>query len=196
MFVYGDSHAAATFRGMGIDRSQSSKTMHGVGRRGVPNFNASDHTKDSIAVFCFGEVDCRCHIQRQINLGRREDDVIQELVDAYLATVNQSVGTNVVVAVIPPTRQADYESVNGPITHHLPFVGTDEDRVRFTRKVNDRLAKHPLFFDPYAPYTRPDGCLNFALSDGTVHIKDNSLVKAQWERVKLLEGVQFTRTGE
>ena len=197
MFVYGDSHAANTFRGVGNDRSMSSKTMHGVGkRRCVENFYPAEHTKDSLLVFCFGEVDCRFHIQNQINLGRQEDAIIDELVSAYLSVINRSVGHVVVVAVIPPTRQCDYEAKNGPITHHLPFLGTDEARVRYTRKMNARLSANALFFDPYPPYTRPDGCLKFDLSDGNVHIGDNTMVKTQWSQFKVIEGVQFDLRGD
>ena len=42
----------------------------------------------------------------------------------------------IIVGVIPQTKQSDYEILNGPILHEFPFVGRDEDRVRYTNKVN------------------------------------------------------------
>jgi hypothetical protein len=85
----------------------------------------------------------------------------------------------IMVAVIPPTKQSDYESLHGPILHDFPFVGSDEDRVRYTKKVNkkiEELAKenHFIYFDPYSYYTRKDGTLKHELSDGMVHLGNNS----------------------
>ena len=45
----------------------------------------------------------------------------------------------VVVAVIPPLKKDDYERVHGPITHAFPYLGTDQDRVRYRVKVNKLL---------------------------------------------------------
>jgi hypothetical protein len=139
-----------------------------------------------IIVLSYGEVDCRCHIQQQINKGREEDAVINELVEKYFQTIVNSIGNKklrvIIVGVIPPTRQTDYESLHGPITHEFPFVGTDEDRVRFTQKVNVQLEKMAnnntnnryKYFNPYSYYTREDGTLKHELSDTTVHLGDTS----------------------
>jgi hypothetical protein len=142
------------------------------------NFDIHD-----IIVLSYGEVDCRCHIQIQINNGREEDTIINELVEKYFQTIVNSIGNKnlrvIIVGVIPPTRQSEYESLNGPITHEFPFVGTDKDRVRFTLKVNIQLEelanKHKYtYFNPYSYYTRVDGTLKHELSDGTVHLRDTS----------------------
>ena len=77
------------------------------------------------------------------------------------------------------TKQSDYESLNGPITHEYPFVGTDEERVRYTSKMNKLLEEKSIengyiYFNPYSYYTRLDGTLKFDFSDSTVHLRENS----------------------
>jgi hypothetical protein len=162
--------------------------MHRVGRDNqIIHFNGDVHNSESIIILCYGEVDCRCHIQRQIDLGREEDDIIYELVTAYFNTIKNSIITCkkvLVCAIIPPTNQEKYERIHGPITHEFPFVGSDEDRIRFTRKMN-QLIQHKcteynyIFFDPYAPYCDEQGCLNRELSDTTVHVKETRFVLEQ-----------------
>ena len=139
------------------------------------------HENDTI-VLSYGEVDCRCHIQRQIHNGRDEDDIIQELVEKYIAAIRNNIEKKckiILVAVIPQTKQNDYETLHGPILHEFPFVGKDEDRVRYTNKVNAKLEEQAnihnyIYFNPYAYYTRADGTLKYELSDKIIHLGDNS----------------------
>lgn len=185
IFLYGDSHANFSFTSLQYPHQNlysSSVTMFRVGRDNIiPNFNYHMHNTKSILCFAYGEVDCRCHIRRQINLGRNEEDVINELSHKYIQAILNSVKDHrlvIVVAVIPPTKQADYESINGPILHEFPFVGSDEERVQYTKKLNQTLrslCEHNgfVFFDPYTHYTDASGCLRYELSDKLVHIKDN-----------------------
>lgn len=183
-YFYGDSHGESSFKGFSMPhecRVEKSCTMHRVGRdKEVPNWQPCS-TKDT-AVFSFGEVDCRAHIGKQIELGRREKDVINTLTEEYIDTIRAIANCRViVVAVIPPTARKDYEaSVPGG---GFPFVSSDEDRVRYTKSVNARLSElcrqnNFIFFDPYEPYTRDDGCLRRELSDGNVHVGDTRHVLA------------------
>jgi len=154
--------------------------MYRIGRDNIIiNFNKDTILFDNDAiVMSYGEIDCRCHIQQQINNGRHEDDIIHELVDNYYKTIRTNVVQNVkiiIVGVIPPTKQSEYESIHGPITHEYPFVGDDETRVRFTRKMNTKLEDYAkknnyVYFNPYDYYTRDDGTLKHELSDTTVHL--------------------------
>ena len=139
-------------------------------------------SKNDVIILSYGELDCRCHIQRQINTGRDEDDIIHELVDKYFLTIRNNIIGNcklIIVGIIPPTKQNEFETLNGPITNGFPFVGKDEDRVRFTNKVNKLLEENSnknnyIYFNPYDHYTRQDGTLKHELSDRTVHLGDNS----------------------
>lgn len=158
--------------------------MHRIGRDNIIiNFNKNEHDINSIICFGYGEVDCRCHIQRQINLGRDEDLVISELVNNYFITLKNNICIYkkiIVISIIPPTKQIDYETLHGPILHEFPFVGTDEDRVRFTKKANTLIENlcyinNYIYFNPYDYYTRYDGTVKYELSDKNVHLSDNSV---------------------
>jgi hypothetical protein len=184
LYIYGDSHGKFCFQNLPIpfyDRHNSSITMFRIGRdNAIVNFNNIEHDENSIICLVYGEVDCRCHIQRQINLGRNEDEVIRELVDNYFKTVQNNVTVFkkiIVVGVMPPTKQSDYENLYGPITHDFPFVGHDLDRVRYTNKVNMHIEQNCancgyIYFNPFDFYTRPDGTLKYELSDllSLIHI--------------------------
>jgi len=188
LYIYGDSHSHFSFKNLQIpykDCHEKSITMFRIGRDNIIiNFNNSEHDMNSILCFAYGEVDCRCHIHRQINLGRNEDLIIDELVQHYFNTLKNNIHNHkkiIVVGIIPPTKQADYESIHGPILHEFPFVGTDDERVRYTSKANTIIkelcySNGYIYFNPYEYYTRDDGTLKFELSDNIVHIGDNSVV--------------------
>jgi hypothetical protein len=86
IYFYGDSHCQYSFKGLNLEHKnfyQASVTMHRIGRDNtIINFN--NNKLNSINVLCYGEVDCRCHIGRQIDLGKKEDEIIQNLVSNYL----------------------------------------------------------------------------------------------------------------
>ena len=186
--IYGDSHALFSFLNLKLDNNNyyhASITMFRIGRDNtIINFNKDQvMLKNDIIVLIYGEVDCRCHIQQQIDKGRNEDDIIHELVNNYFQTIiNNIVNKNlkiIIVGVIPPTKQNNYESLHGPILHEFPFVGTDEDRVRYTNKVNNKLEELSkkndyIYFNPYSHYAMQDGTLNPEYSDTKVHLGDNS----------------------
>jgi hypothetical protein len=176
IYLYGDSHARSSFKGITSPhecRAESSVTMYRIGRdKSIVNWKPCN--PDDTVILAYGEVDCRAHIGKQVDLGRTEDEVIQELTNAYIDTVRSVARCHVIiVAVIPPTTNAEYcrENPDGG----FPFVSSDVDRVRYTRKVNETLKSlcrqnKFVFFTPYDPYTREDGCLRRELSDGNVHI--------------------------
>lgn len=194
IYLYGDSHARFSFNNLRLEHRnlyQVAVTMHRIGRDGlVPNYGVSFFDEDSIFVFAFGEVDCRCHVMRQVLLGRNEDEVISELVKNYLNTIKKATSIPlkavIITGVIPPTEKEDYESINGPIKHEFPFVGTDEERARFTQKMNILLEKGCkefsfIYFYPYKNYIRENGCLKYELSDRCVHVGDTRMVLEEFE---------------
>jgi hypothetical protein len=192
LHIYGDSHADFNFRNLTLpnnNHQQPSVTMHRIGRDKIIVGLSPDHLLPlNTFVFQYGEVDCRCHVARQILLGRDADEICTQLVDDYIAIISENITSYrsiVVCAVVPPTAQYDYEVINGPITHEFPFVGTDAERVSYTRRINVLLEKKCLergffFFNPYASYSRNDGTLKYELSDNCVHIKDNILLLTEF----------------
>jgi hypothetical protein len=188
IYLYGDSHSRESFKGLLFpheSRTENSVTMHRIGRDKVI-VNWKPCNVNDTCIFVYGEVDCRAHIGKQIELGRTEDEVIDTLTKDYIDTIRAIAHCRVIiVAVIPPTARKDYEASvpNGG----FPFVSSDEERVRYTKSVNNHLSElcrqnNFVFFDPYEPYTRDDGCLRRELSDGNVHVGDSRYVISQFKR--------------
>ena len=188
LYIFGDSHANFCFRDLTthipvVNCFQNSITLHRVGRdRVFPNFNPSFNTHESIFMFLYGEVDCRCHINTQLKQDRTLDEICstltQNLIQAIKTRCNLSSYPIIICSVVPPVRQQDYEAINGPITHDLPFRGTDEERVLYTQTLNDHLKKaceqeQFVYFDIYSLYANEQGLLDYHLTDQTVHIQKN-----------------------
>ena len=186
LYIFGDSHALFSFKNLSIcheNRQQHSVTMFRIGRDNhIINFNINLNNADNSFILCYGEVDCRCHVGKQIKLGRQEDDILRELVNSYFQTIknNIKIYKNIyIIGVIPTVSQNEHEKIHGPITHEFPFVGTDAERIRYTHKINILLEDYALknnfiYFNPYKYYTREDGILKRELSDNNCHLKDNS----------------------
>lgn len=193
IYIFGDSHARFSFMNLSLPHKNlytSSYTMFRIGRDNIlEGFKKEYFNSTDILCFAFGEVDCRCHINKQIALGRNEDEIIQELVSNYFRTINNNLiptkieilnnnNRVIIVGVIPPIKKDEYESINGPIKHSFPILGTDDERVRFTRKVNKKIEElckvHSYsYFNPYSEYEDLNGNLRFEVSDTLVHLKKN-----------------------
>lgn len=163
---------------------QPAITMFRIGRDNkIINFNNRDHDTNSILCFTYGEVDCRCHIKRQILLNNPEDEIVEELAKKYIEAIYSNVMLHkkvIIVAIVPPTCRSFYEKVHGELKSEFPFVGTDEERVRFTNKLNLELKRYCekynyIYFNPYEQYTDEDGTLKYELSDTSVHIGNNNI---------------------
>ena len=134
-------------------------------------------------VFCFGEIDCRCHIHKYVSEDRNYKDIINNIVDKYFIQIKKAVDTftslqTAVYNVVPPVKK-EYIVEN----EEYPQLGTDEERKQYVVYFNEKL-KHNcieygyIFVDVYDKYTDEDGFLNKLLSDGTVHIRDASHIKS------------------
>jgi len=126
----------------------------------------------------------------QIDSGKCEDTIIMNLVTAYFQTIQKNIKDYkqiIVVGVIPPTRESDYYG-DRVFPNDLTFVGSEENRVRYTLKVNALIEKlctenGYLYFNPYDYYTRPDGTLKYELSDKHVHLGDNTYFLNEFMKV-------------
>ena len=74
IFIYGDSHAYFNFKNTPYKNFyEVGITMYRIGRDNtIINFDPSMHTKNSIIVLNYGEIDCRNHIKKQIENGKRK----------------------------------------------------------------------------------------------------------------------------
>lgn len=161
-------------------------TLHRLGRdgelcallqgrfRGNPAFRFPSVAlkQQDVVLVSAGEIDVRCHLDRQIKKrGGGEPELIEQLVHGAsraCALVLERYGVRAgFLEIPPPVRQLD--------SAEWPVVGTLVDRVRWTGRLNQRLATvlgtAGLPFVPIpAEVTDVDGTLRQAHSDGSVHI--------------------------
>ena len=178
----GDSHCKFTFSGIAKDAIYlPGVTMHRAGRDGPwLSQQVEDLSDEYLYIFCFGEIDVRCHIHLQITeRGRDEAEVIKSLVDGYMAALEHCKHPRIgVLAVVPPCNFL--EPMHNP---EFPFRGTHEERLRYTRSVNAALrtsceSRGYVFVDVTEHYSDDQGFLRRDRSDGCVHVGDTTWVRS------------------
>jgi len=184
LVIYGNSHAVFLFEGCTIPLFnfwQVSITMHRIGRDNtIVNFKPVCMNKNTVFCLVYGEVDVRCHIGKQIKLGRSLEEICQTLVDGYFRTIKNRITEYraiIVAGVTPPIDPADHVHTH-TLGQEAPFVGTNEERVTYTAALNEALARacatHGyIYFAPYDYCRREDGCMDASFSDGCIHIGKN-----------------------
>lgn len=134
-----------------------------------------------VVVFCFGEIDCRCHVHKYVPEGRSHESVIDEIVDKYLRAIQRRVqgffDITVCVYNVPPTIHRKGTRKNP----EYPHLGTDEERRTYVEYFNSVLRRRCpevgyVFFDIYDKCTDADGFLAPQISDGVVHIADATII--------------------
>jgi hypothetical protein len=176
----GDSHSRFGWNNV-IDHGLNAPLCYSFGRDNlnkidIRNFNINDG--DTI-IFCLGEVDCRCHVHKYVTDKITYIDIIDNIVDKYFEAIQINIDTSkinlqnvCVYNVVPPVQK--YNTVENP---DFPYLGTDEDRKKYTLCFNEKLKKKCsekkyIFFDIYDKYTDENGFLRKDLSDGLVHINN------------------------
>ena len=131
-----------------------------------PNSHLATVPSDSILCFCFGEIDCRCHVHRF----QPWEKTIDILVENYAKSiVNSTVGRDpkfIWVYFIPPPLRNPIADSEG-----FPFCGTVDERITYVKYMNKKLKELPYtFIDLYDKYCNEDGSMIYEYSDGHVHI--------------------------
>jgi hypothetical protein len=122
-------------------------------------------------------VDVRCHIGTFVEKERHLPDICYELISAYFNTIFNNITEYkavIIIAIPPPVAKEDHVHPHTGI----PFIGTNDERVHYTNVMNTLLKEFCdqfsyIYFNPYDPYKRADGCLDYSLSDHCLHIGDN-----------------------
>lgn len=139
-------------------------------------------TKDGdTIIFCFGEIDCRCHVHKHITEDYSYQMIIDSMIDNYFEAIKLNIQVcetqfkNVCVFnVVPPVRKhTTFENPN------YPFRGTDEERLsyvlHFNKKAKEKCLEYGyVFFDVFDQYSDDDGFLREDKSDKHVHIQDGT----------------------
>lgn len=195
LYIFGDSHANNNFYNIDIENVnlyQNSITMYRIGRDGVIiNFDSSYNSENNTFILLYGEVDCRCHIGKRVELGIEYENVCEEIVNNYIETIKKNIikyKQIIICSITPPYCRYDYESINGPITHEFPFIGSDEERVKYTILVNKLLKEKCIknnftFLDIFEFYSGENGTLKSELSDKVCHIIDNEYIIQELKKI-------------
>lgn len=154
---------------------------HSIGKYGITRCNLdrvhglSDH--DTV-IFCFGEIDVRCHVHKRVCVeGVPHERIIEDLVQNYFRALRDiiekcekkslKVG---IYNIIPPSRKSTQQE-----NIHYPYQGTDDERRLYTTYMNMCLKKQCqiheyTFVDIYHDYMDKEGFLDVNTSDGGIHI--------------------------
>jgi hypothetical protein len=182
--TFGDSHSYSGWGWISNLRIHhlGAKLCFSIGRDGINIKDGYDVNNGDTVIFCFGEIDCRCHIHKYITESKSFKQIIDTIVTNYFIQIKTATDTienlNVVIYnVVPPIQK--HNTAENP---EYPFLGTDEERkayvLYFNEKIEQKCAEYNfLFFDVYNNYIDSNGFLNKSLSDDTVHIRDGKYIK-------------------
>ena len=123
--------------------------------------------KDDTVIFCWGEIDCRCHVHKFQPWKETIDKLVKNYLDAI--RVNAEINKNILIfnVVPPPRKEGAQENLA------FPFLGSDEERLSYVKYMNKKLSESEfVFIDVYDKYADSDGFLNMEYSDNHVHIAD------------------------
>lgn len=94
-----------------------------------------------VLFFCFGEVDCRCHIYKHITDTNNYQNIIDNIIDNYFDAIQLNISVSqikfkniCVYNVVPPV-----EKYNTCENLDYPYLGTDEERKNYVLYFNKKL---------------------------------------------------------
>ncbi len=184
---YGDSHARATFSDIvQIEKLEiHGRTMNRICKEGIGKEllgKLDPKIKRNIVIFCFGEIDIRCHVHKQIHEQNRTlEEVLISLANTYVDHISfHSIKYNYdpyVMSVLPPCDRK--KIIDNP---EFPCLGTNEERALYTFEINNLLSSKCInkkinYLDVHFEYKDENSLLNYKHSDGNVHIKNTEFVK-------------------
>ena len=184
--TFGDSHASNTISGWKdcndiITHHLGAKLCYTFGREilNLCDIRKYDINDGDSLIFCFGEIDCRCHVHKHITATTPYRNVIDSIIESYISAININIYNSdinfkniCIYNVVPPIeRYNTYENIE------QPYLGSDQERKQYVLYFNQILREkcnenNWVFFDIYNKYIDNNGYLNKQLSDGNVHIKN------------------------
>jgi hypothetical protein len=176
--TFGDSHC---FNGWFGPKTHhlGPKLCYSFGKKKLDICNISKFNikNGDTIIFCFGEIDCRCHVHKHINQTTSYQIIIDDIVDNYFIAIKKNINNSkvkfknvCVYNVVPPIQKNNTRE-----NPEYPYLGSDEERKEYVLYFNKKLKEkcdeyNYIFFDIYDKYTDKNGFLRKDLSDGNVHI--------------------------
>ncbi len=147
------------------------------------NINTFELKDGDTLIFCFGEIDCRCHIHKYVKEEVSYQSIIDEIVRNYINAIEINIKKSAVnlkhvcIYNVVPTIEK-HNTLENPL---YPYLGLDTDRKNYVEYFNACLkqacdTKKWIFFDVYNSYADKNGFLDKSLSDGHVHISDEKYI--------------------
>jgi hypothetical protein len=129
--------------------------------------------EDDSIVFCFGEIDARCHLHKYAD--NLVDDVFN-MVRHYFYAVDAAtsgIKGQICIYFVPPAVRSE-GLYNNP---DYPYIGTDVERKNNVCCLNKTLQRFCeefsyIFIDLTKDYADEEGFMRKELSDGGPHIKE------------------------
>lgn len=190
--TFGDSHSDAGWCAIkGVHTHPIGPlTCHRVGRDGLDAVNITGKVQPGdIAIFCFGEIDCRCHVGKFVTEGIM--DFANITVGNYFKTLQQNAEANpeVTIGVLTVTPASKKNGLKE--APDFPFIGTDEERASYVVCFNVlyRLWCKKLGFicvDVHSQYSDGDGMLNSQYSTDGVHITNPVFIIGELKRLGIM----------
>jgi hypothetical protein len=189
--TFGDSHAHECWVRVNLSRKIPVEIrthplgpilMHTFGKdiTKVVNLRDYDIQDSDMVVFCFGEIDCRCHIHK---FHETYVQTIEDLVTRYISSIDQGIyqlhPKKVKVGVynvVPPVRLSAIGEAHKD-SEGVPVCGTNENRKLYVSLVNTLLEKKCkdkgyIFIDVYSHYSDDQGFIKPSPMGDGIHIKD------------------------
>jgi hypothetical protein len=173
--IFGDSHVKFLFK-----NTKNTKlnwlgpiTMYRVGRDAAWFLKEGDNGEGKWGIFVFGEIDVRCHIEKQALFQKVSiDQLISNITKKYLVGIEGSsrFSNYIILGCPPPSDGPGLENKESPV------FGKISTRVEIRKSLDYELANHckikGFYFSPFPDfYETKDGILDPRMSDGSVHIQ-------------------------
>ncbi|MDD4980675.1 MAG: SGNH/GDSL hydrolase family protein [Candidatus Omnitrophica bacterium] len=178
IYTVGDSHSWHPWNNFPFVsyNTLGSYTMFRLGRD--KDIIVKDFPADCPVCFCFGEIDCRCHVGKHPPW----KSTVEMLVEKYFEAIelNRKINPNIwVYSIPPPPRRTDtWENPD------VPFVSSDYERLAYQRYMNELLRKGPfLVVDIADDYADAEGFMCKDLGDKHVHYESPAPLAA-WLKSK------------
>jgi len=185
----GDSHCKNAWQNI------EDVEVHWVGSKLCYSFNSIvlnikqfNINNGDMIIFCFGEIDCRCHIHKHITPELSYKNIIDNIINKYFIEIKKSTSVYqdieiCVFNVVPPVKKYTIEE-----EPEYPLLGSDEERKEYILYFNSKLKEKCqeygyIFFDVYNKYSDYDGFLNKKLSDNSIHIRDEKFIKEFLDKI-------------
>jgi len=184
--TFGDSHSGTFFSTVeGVVVNPLGPVLcYTFGTKKLDRLNILNYgVKDGDScLFSFGEIDCRCHVNKHVTEDNTYQNIIDHLVQNYFDAIKLNVDqlNNIKVFVhnvVPPPQL-----YNTWVDFGYPFIGSDEERRDYATYFNSKIKEYCelfnyTFFDVYDKYIDENGYLLKKYSDDHVHINDHTFFK-------------------